>query len=243
MARDQLARCDVAALVIDAREGATAEDDRLASLIEDSGRCALVVLNKKDSFVGRAPSTPRWNRRARALAFLPYAPVLLTSATRGGVTTILAEASKALAQASRRIDGRAQQAARSRSSRTSRRRPVAPAATSRLYYATQASVRPPTFFLSTNHPAEVGYPYRRFLRLRDTYGFQGTPLRLILRAHKQKKAAPPAAVAAARARPARSKRQAATTSSRLKHPGSARRGGEHERRVAELRGVRFPCGL
>ena len=78
----------------------------------------------------------------------------------------------------------------------------------RLYYATQASVRPPTFYLSTNHPAEVGSPYRRFLinRLREAYGFEGTPVRLVLRAHRQKKAAPPAAVAAAARRPTRSAR-------------------------------------
>ncbi len=103
MARDQLDRCDVAALVIDAREGATAEDARLASLIEDSGRCALVVLNKKD-LVGRAAIDAKIESTREQLAFLRYAPVLLTSAvTRAGVTTILAEAAKAFDQASRRI--------------------------------------------------------------------------------------------------------------------------------------------
>ena len=86
MARDQLDRCDVAALVIDAREGATAEDARLASLIEDSGRCALVVLNKKD-LVGRAAIDAKIESTREQLAFLRYAPVLLTSAvTRAGVT-------------------------------------------------------------------------------------------------------------------------------------------------------------
>ncbi len=79
----------------------------------------------------------------------------------------------------------------------------------RLYYATQTIVRPPTFVLSTNHPADIGYAYLRFLinQLRKAYGFEGTPLRIVLRARKQKKAAPPAAVAAARARPARSKKR------------------------------------
>ena len=209
MARDQLDRCDVAALVIDAREGATAEDARLASLIEDSGRCALVVLNKKD-LVGRAGIDAKVESTREQLAFLRYAPVLLTSAvTRAGVTTILSEASKALEQASRRIS--TGELNKLLEQIVAHKPPPAGRGGRhvRLYYATQPSVRPPTFFLSTNHPAEVGYPYRRFLmnRLRETYGFEGTPLRLVLRAHKQKKAAPPAAVAAAKARPTRSKRR------------------------------------
>jgi GTP-binding protein len=206
MARDQLDRCDVAALVIDAREGATAEDARLASLIEDSGRCAIVVLNKKD-LVGRAAIDAKIESTRETLAFLRYAPVLLTSAvTRAGVTTILVEAAKAFEQASRRISTGelnklleqivAQQPPPS--GRGGRH--------VKLYYATQATSRPPTFFISTNHPPEVGFPYRRFLikRLREAYGFEGTPIRLVLRAHRQKKTAPPGAVAAAARRPTRS---------------------------------------
>jgi GTP-binding protein len=212
MARDQLARCDVAALVIDAREGATAEDARLASLIEDSGRCALVVLNKKD-LVGRAAIDAKIESTREALAFLRYAPVLLTSAvTRAGVTTILAEAAKAFDQASRRIstgelNKLLEQIVAQKPPPSGRGgRHV------KLYYATQASVRPPTFFLSTNHPAEVGYPYRRFLinRLREAYGFEGTPVRLALRAHRQKKTAPPGAVAAAARKPRRAARSSRT---------------------------------
>jgi GTP-binding protein len=209
MARDQLDRCDVAALVIDAREGATAEDARLASLIEDSGRCALVILNKKD-LVGRAAIDAKIESTREQLAFLRYAPVMLTSAvTRAGVTAILTEASKALEQASRRIS--TGELNKLLEQIVAHKPPPAGRGGRhvRLYYATQPSVRPPTFFLSTNHPAEVGYPYRRFLvnRLREAYGFEGTPLRLVLRAHKQKKMAPPAAAAKAKARPSRSKRQ------------------------------------
>ena len=206
MARDQLDRCDVAALVIDAREGATAEDARLASMIEDSGRCALVVLNKKD-LVGRAAIDAKIESTREQLAFLRYAPVLLTSAvTRAGVTGILAEAAKAFDQASRRIStgelNKLLEQIVSQQPPPSGRggRHV------KLYYATQASARPPTFFISTNHPPEVGFPYRRFLikRLREAYGFEGTPIRLVLRAHRQKKTAPPGAVAAAARRPTRS---------------------------------------
>ncbi len=194
MARDQLERADVAALVIDAREGATAEDARLASLIEDSGRCALVVLNKKD-LVSRSEIDAKLESTREALNFLRYAPILLTSAvTRAGVTGLLSEASRVLDQASRRIStGELNQLLED----IIEKKPP-PAGRGgrhiRLYYATQPQIRPPTFYVSTNHPAEVGYPYRRFLvnRLRETYGFEGTPIRLVFRAHKQKnRAAPP----------------------------------------------------
>jgi GTP-binding protein len=193
MARDQLARCDVAALVIDAREGATAEDARLASLIEDAGRCALVVLNKKD-LVGRAAIDAKVESTREALTFLRYAPVMLTSAvTRAGVVNILQEATRAFEQASRRIP--TSELNKLLEQIIAHKPPPAGRGGRhvRLYFATQASVRPPTFFLSTNHPAEVAYPYRRFLinRFREAYGFAGTPIRLALRAHKQKLKQPP----------------------------------------------------
>jgi GTP-binding protein len=57
----------------------------------------------------------------------------------------------------------------------------------RLYYVTQAAVCPPTFFVSCNHPDDVGLPYRRYLvhQFRATYGFEGTPLRVALRARRR----------------------------------------------------------
>jgi GTP-binding protein len=63
----------------------------------------------------------------------------------------------------------------------------------KLYFITQADIRPPTFFVSTNLPGAVGHPYRRYLvnQLRQAYGFAGSPLRLALRAHRSKRKAPP----------------------------------------------------
>jgi GTP-binding protein len=196
MARDQLDRCDVAALVIDARLGATAEDAKLASLIEESGRAALVILNKKD-LVGRADTDTKVESTRETLAFLSYAPVLLTSAvTRAGVTSILTEASRIFEQASRRIS--TGELNKLLEDIISHKPPPAGRGGRhvRVYYATQAGVRPPTFFVSTNHPAEVAYSYRRFLvnQLRKAYGFEGAPIRLMFRAHKQKlRQAPPSA--------------------------------------------------
>jgi GTP-binding protein len=188
MARDQLERCDVAALVVDARLGATAEDARLASLIEESGRGALVVLNKRD-LVPRAQLDARIETTREVLEFMRYAPVLTTSAvTRAGVTGIASEAARVLERASRRVStGELNQLLEEIVARQPP--PAGPAGRHvRLYYATQAGVRPPTFFVSTNHPADIGFAYRRFLinQLRKAYGFEGTPIRLVFRAHRQK---------------------------------------------------------
>jgi small GTP-binding protein len=103
MARDQIGRCDVAVLVVDAREAATAEDARLAGEIEDSGRGALVVLNKKD-LVGRVDIDAKIQTTREALAFLAYAPVIVTSAvTRAGVTGIVTEATRIFGESSKRV--------------------------------------------------------------------------------------------------------------------------------------------
>jgi GTP-binding protein len=209
MARDQLERCDVAALVIDARLGATAEDARLAGLIEESGRCALIVLNKKD-LVGRAAIDGKVEASREELSFLRYAPLLVTSAvTRAGVTGILEAAWRVRDQASRRIS--TGELNKLLEQILAHKPPPAGRGGRhvRLYYVTQASVRPPTFFLSTNHPAEVGYPYRRFLvnQLRETYGFEGTPVRVVLRAHKQKNRQSAAAAALKRSTPAAQSRR------------------------------------
>jgi GTPase len=188
MARDQLERCDVAALVIDAREGATSEDARLASLIEASGRAALLVLNKKD-LVSRKEIDKRVEATREELAFMSFAPVVLTSASTGaGVTAIVTEAARLLAQASRRIStGRLNKLFETIVAHHPP--PSGPAGRHvRLYYTTQTGVRPPTFVVSTNQPTDIKEDYLRFLmkQLRKAYGFEGTPIRIVLRARRKK---------------------------------------------------------
>jgi GTP-binding protein len=210
MARDQLERCDVAALIIDARLGATAEDAKLANLIETSGRCALVVLNKKD-LVGRADIDAKVESTREALAFMTWAPVVVTSAvTRAGVTGILSEASRVFDAASRRIPTSALNQLLE-DIVAHKPPPAGPGGRHvRLYYATQTAVRPPTFFVSTNYPTDIGYAYRRFLtnQLRKAHGFEGTPLRLVFRAHRKKqlKQAPPPEKGSSRGRRASKRR-------------------------------------
>jgi GTP-binding protein len=193
MARDQIDRSDVVALVIDAREGATSEDARLARLIEDAGRPSILVLNKKD-LVGRAEIDKKLAATREELQFMGHSPVLLTSAVTGaGVTALPPTAARVAEQAARRIPtGELNQLLEQILAHHPP--PSGPAGRHvRLYYATQASSSPPTFFISTNQPAAVGYAYRRFLvnQLRKAYGFEGAPIRIVLRAHRQKRKAMP----------------------------------------------------
>ncbi len=188
MTRDQLERCDVAALVIDAREGATAEDARLAGLIEEAGRAAVVILNKKD-LVSRAEIDKRLEATRDQLTFISYAPILLSSASTGaGVTAIPSAATKVLTAASRRIPTGQLNKFFQQVVTTQPPPSGAHGRHVKLFYVTETSVCPPTFVVSTNHPTDIGQSYRRFLvnQLRKAYGFEGTPIRVVFRARKQK---------------------------------------------------------
>ena len=193
MARDQLARADVVALVIDAGLGATAEDAKLASFIEESGRAAIVILNKMD-LVRRAESDKRLAAAREVLDFIAYAPFLTMSAITGrGVGAIPDVAARVFAEWSRRVPTAGLN--KNFEEIVARRLPPSGPAGKhlKLYFITQADIRPPTFFVSTNLPKAVGHPYRRYLvnQLRHTYGFEGAPLRLALRANRSKRKSHP----------------------------------------------------
>jgi GTP-binding protein len=193
MARDQLARADVVALVIDAGLGATAEDAKLASFIEESGRAAIVIFNKMD-LVRRSDGDAAIKAAKEVLAFVNYAPFLVMSAVTGrGVATIPDVAARVFDQWSRRVP--TSDLNKNFEEMVARRLPPSGPAGKhvKLYYITQANIRPPTFFVSTNVPKGIGFPYQRYLvnQLRQVYGFEGAPLRLALRAHRSKRKAQP----------------------------------------------------
>jgi GTP-binding protein len=185
-----LERAAVALIVIDASEGATEQDARVAGLARERG-CACAVLANKWDLVERAGA-----ERARAvrdslrqrLRFIADAPVLEVSAVTGaGVAKVLPLAERVAQAGERRIPtaelNRWLEAVVARhepsmAQRGPRRRPV------RFQYATQTGVRPPTFVLFCSDPASVLPSYRRFLenRLREAFDLRGTPVRLRLRA-------------------------------------------------------------
>jgi GTP-binding protein len=185
-----LERANVALVVVDAAEGATDQDARVASLALDRG-CAVGVLANKWDLV-----TPRGEAHAnrvlaeihRQLRFLGAAPVLTVSAKTGaGLGRVLPLARRLAAASERRIGtselNRWLQKTvalhdPAMAQRGPRRKPV------RFYYGTQTGTRPPTFLLFCSEPASVQSSYRRFLenQLRESFDLAGTPVRLRLRA-------------------------------------------------------------
>jgi len=168
-------RASAALLVIDAAEGVTHQDQRLAERIDAAGSPVVIVLNKWDLLdaEGRLKATIDLEDR---LAFLGYAPVLKTSALSGmGVHKLMPALSEAIEAYHRRVPTRelndvvqAAQAAH-------------PAPGARVLYATQGAVDPPTFTLfsdKTLHPTWLRFMERR---IREHFGFGPTPLKLRVR--------------------------------------------------------------
>jgi len=168
-------RASAALLVIDAAEGVTHQDQRLAERIDAAGSPVVIVLNKWDLLdaEGRLKATIDLEDR---LAFLGYAPVLKTSALSGmGVHKLMPALSEAIEAYHRRVPTRelndvvqAAQAAH-------------PAPGARVLYATQGAVDPPTFTLfsdKTLHPTWLRFLERR---IREHFGFGPTPLKLRVR--------------------------------------------------------------
>ncbi|MBR6029568.1 MAG: ribosome biogenesis GTPase Der [Clostridia bacterium] len=182
-------RCDVALLLIDAADGVTEQDTKIAGIIHDEGKAVVVVVNKWDS-VEKDTGTLEKTRKEvlGALKFMDWAPVLFISAKTGQrVKQVLEEADKVWAQTSRRIPtgvlndilGDATQDLQPPSSGGRRLK---------IYYGTQQSTCPPTFILFVNDDKLMHFSYLRYLEnyFRKSFGFEGTPLRLIVRGKTEK---------------------------------------------------------
>lgn len=188
-----LERADVALLLIDADEGFTDQDARVARLTRDRGVPVLVLANKWDLLRGEERSDAVRAGITRGLRFMPDAPVRTISAKNGSGIGPLFDAVRALHETSQRRISTAElnkwlQDATSRhepamAQRGSRKRPL------KFFYATQSGVRPPTFQLFCTEPSAVQPAYKRFLenRLRESFDFAGTPIRLQLKARSKKR--------------------------------------------------------
>lgn len=189
---DALARADVAVLVVDATEGITDQDQRIARTAYEEGRGVVVAVNKWDLLTGYAADQVQ-RVAQKQLRFLGTVPICLTSAVRGeGIDALMhAVFRAAAARASRIATGPLnrviEQAVRAAE-------PAADPAGRRLhiYYATQPQTRPPVFVLFVNDPGLLAADYRRYLerRVREAFDLVGTPVRWALRGRRAPTAAP-----------------------------------------------------
>ena len=180
-----LARADVAVLVIDAVEGLTSQDAHVAGYAVEEGKGLVIAVNKWDLVEDKTDRTfdqyVDWIRRDAP--FLEFAPVVSISAKTGQrVGRVLELAIDIWAERRRRVPtGELNRMLMAATDRTPP--PLVRGKRPKLFYATQAAIAPPTFVFFASDASSVHFSYRRYLenRLRDTFGFHGTPLRLVFR--------------------------------------------------------------
>jgi GTP-binding protein len=177
-------RADVGIVVIDAREGITAQDLHIAGYVVEAGRGLVLALNKWDLLAAEEKEEKVWRRRIREqLSFAPWAPVSYISAKTGQRVTQPLEVALKVVEERRRRVATPEVNRWLRTMLGERETPTRKGKRLRVLYATQAEASTPTFVFFVNDPELVHFSYRRFLeaQLRQAFGFAGTPIRLVFR--------------------------------------------------------------
>ena len=187
-----LERADVAFLLMDAAEGVTEQDAKIANMARERGRAVAILANKWDLVPGDASDAFQLELERR-LRFMTDAPVLRVSALTGsGVKRLFSTARDLHEAAQRRIptadlnrwlEDATRRHEPAMAQRGRRKRPL------KFFYATQTRVAPPTFVLFCTEPDAVQPAYKRFLenRLRESFDLTGTPVRIRLQARSKQR--------------------------------------------------------
>ncbi len=177
-------RADVCLIMIDAGTGITEQDEKIAGIAHEAGKASIIVVNKWDTVEKDNNTVNRFNEKIRtALAYMPYAPIVYVSAMTGQrIHTLFDHIKYVYNQATTRIStGMLNEVL---ADATMKVQPPSDKGKSlKIYYMTQISVAPPTFVLFCNDVELFHFSYQRYLEncLRQTFGFGGTPIRLIIR--------------------------------------------------------------
>ena len=178
-------RADVCLIMIDAAEGITEQDEKIAGIAHEAGRASIVVVNKWDSIPDKDNSTVNdYNDKIRiALGYMPYAPILYVSALTGQrVTNIFEHIDYVYGQSVMRITtGMLNDVLRDAMIRV--QPPSDKGKRLKIYYMTQIGIKPPTFVIFCNNAELFHFSYQRYIEncLRQTFGFSGTPIKLIVK--------------------------------------------------------------
>ncbi|HEY6178990.1 MAG TPA: ribosome biogenesis GTPase Der [Kofleriaceae bacterium] len=184
MALSQIERSDVVVLVIDAELGPAEQDARIAGMVEQAGRALVLALNKSDRVTGEPARAALRELTKDTFHFLTWAPSVMLSALRGdGVDRLLDVVDKVAREHAQRVPT-AQLNRFFAEVIEEMPPPLHHGRAVRIHYLTQAGTRPPTFVLWANTPEGLAPSYKRFLanRLRQRYGFSGTPIRIAVKA-------------------------------------------------------------
>lgn len=181
-------RSDVVILMIDAVEGVTEQDAKIAGIAHDRGKGLIIAVNKWDAVEKDNHTVKEYTNRVREiLSFVPYAEIMFISALTGQRTEKLFERIETVIQFhSLRIQTGVlneilmeavamQQPPSDKGKRL------------KLFYMTQVSTKPPTFVVFVNSKELMHFSYQRYIenRIRETFGFTGTPIRMFIRERKE----------------------------------------------------------
>ena len=182
-------RADVVVVVIDATEGVTEPDAKIAGIAHDRGKGILVAVNKWDAVEKDDKTIYKYTQKIReTLSFMPYAEIMFVSAETGQRLPKLFEMidmiiqNQSLRIATGVLNEILSEAVALQQPPSDKGRRL------KLYYITQVSVKPPTFVIFVNDRELMHFSYTRYLenKIRDTFGFRGTSLKFIIRERKDK---------------------------------------------------------
>ena len=177
-------RADVVLIVVDAEQGLSEQDVKIAGYVHEEGKPSVLVVNKWDLIEKDTNTMNQFKKDMQVdLAFMDYVPFLFISAKTGQrVYKLLSAAKESYAQSVRRIKtGLLNDVVNEAISMTEP--PAMSGRRLKIYYATEVSVQPPTFVFFVNDEALVHFSYRRYMEnyFRKTFGFAGTPIKIIFR--------------------------------------------------------------
>lgn len=177
-------RADVCLLVVDATEGVTEQDEKIAGIAHEAGKAVIIVVNKWDLPDTEDKNTVNYSKKVYdALSYMTYAPIVYVSALTGQrIVKLFEHINYVFNQSKMRVStGMLNDVLNDAITRV--QPPSDKGRRLKVYYMTQASVAPPTFVLFCNSAALFHFSYQRYIEncLRDTFGFKGTPIKLVIR--------------------------------------------------------------
>lgn len=183
-------RADIVILVIDAVEGVTEQDAKIAGIAHERGKAVIIAVNKWDAIEKDDKTVNKYTAKVREiLSYMPYAEITFISAATGQRLNKLYELIDTVAEnhAMRISTGVLNEIM---SEAVALQQPPSDKGKRlRLYYITQAAVKPPTFVIFVNDKELMHFSYTRYIenKIREAFGFKGTPLKFIIRERKENK--------------------------------------------------------
>ena len=183
-------RSDIVVLLIDAVEGVSEQDAKIAGIAHDRGKAVIIAVNKWDAVEKDDKTIYRVTEKVRnVLSYMPYAEIIFISALTGqrlhklfDVIDMVSE-NHAMRVATGVLNEIMAEAVAMQQPPSDKGKRL------KLYYITQVSVKPPTFVIFVNKKELMHFSYTRYIenQIRDTFGFRGTPLRFIIRERNEEK--------------------------------------------------------